>query len=91
MMPSRKDRFRKISAEARKATNASLAGEISSLTRLSEKDIQRLLPRKADKEQFGALMAIVADATSDNRKVAALKENMDEVGRVLVRILRLLL
>jgi len=90
-MPSRKDRFKKISAQAREATNTSLAGEISSLTRLNEEDIRRLLPRKVDKERFGTLMAIIADSTSDNRKVAALKENMDDVGQVLVRILKLLL
>jgi hypothetical protein len=90
-MPSRKDRFKKISAEAREATNASLAGEISSLTRLSEEDIQRLLPRKVDKERFGTLMAIVADSTSNNAKVAALKDNLDDVGQVLMRILKLLL
>jgi hypothetical protein len=90
-MSSRKERFKKISAEARAETNASLASEISSLTRLSEEDIRRLLPRKADKERFGTLMAIVADATDDNAKVAALKENLDEVGGVLVRILKLLL
>jgi hypothetical protein len=91
IMPSRKDRFKKISAEAREATNASLAGEISSLTRLSEEDIQRLLPRKVDKERFGTLMAIVADSTSNNAKVAALKDNLDDVGQVLMRILKLLL
>jgi len=90
-MPSRKDRFKKISAQAREATNTSLAGEISSLTRLSGEDIQRLLPRKVDKKRFGTLMAIIADSTSDNRKVAALKENIDEVGQVLVRILKHLL
>ena len=56
-----------------------------------QEDIQRLLPSKVDKERFGTLMAIVADTASDNRKVAALKENMDEVGQVLVRILKLLL
>ena len=91
IMPSRKDRFRKISEEAREATNANLAGEISSLTRLSEEDIQRLLPRKVDKERFGTLMAIVADSTSNNAKVAALKDNLDDVGQVLMRILKLLL
>ena len=90
-MPSRKDRFRKISEEAREATNANLAGEISSLTRLSEEDIQRLLPSKVDKERFGTLMAIVADSTSNNAKVASLKENMEDIGHVLVRILKLLL
>ncbi len=90
-MPSRKERFKSISSEARRATNAALAGEISSLTRLSEQDIQRLLPLKADKERFADLMAIVVDATDDNTKIAALKKNLDQVGGVLVRILKLLL
>jgi hypothetical protein len=90
-MPSRKERFKEISAEARKATNVGLAGELSSLTRLSEQDIQRLLPRKVDKEQFAALMAIVADSTDEDEKIAALKERLEEVGGVVVRILRLLL
>ena len=36
-------------------------------------------------------MAIVADSTSNNSKVASLKENMEEVGQVLMKILKLLL
>ena len=53
--------------------------------------MERLLPRKVDKEGFGTLMAIVAAGTDDNAKVAALRENLDDVGAVLVKILRLLL
>lgn len=53
--------------------------------------MERLLPRKIDKERFGTLMAIVAAGTDDNAKVAALRENLDEVGRVLVKILKELL
>jgi hypothetical protein len=91
MMPSRRERFARISREARESTNRALADEISSLTVLTEEDVERLLPRKADKEQFGALMAIVAAATDENTKVAALRDNLDNVGGVLVKILRLLL
>jgi hypothetical protein len=91
MMPSRRERFERISREARESTNRALAGEISSLTFLTEDDVERLLPRKQDKETFGTLMAIVASRTDDNAKVAALRENMDAVGLVLVRILKLLL
>ena len=90
-MPSRRERFERISREARESTNRALAGEISSLTFLTVEDVERLLPRKVDKEQFGRLMAIVASGTDDNTKVAALRENFDEVGRVLVKILKLLL
>ena len=52
--------------------------------------MERLLPRKVDKERFGSLMAIVAAGTDENTKVAALRENLDEVGTVLVKILKLL-
>jgi hypothetical protein len=91
MMPSRRQRFETISREAREQTNRALADEISSLTFLTEEDVERILPRKIDKEHFGTIMAIVAAHTDDNTKVAALRENLDDVGRVLVRVLKLLL
>jgi hypothetical protein len=90
-MSSRRERFERISREARDETNRALANEISSLTFLTEEDVDRILPRKADKEAFGVLMAIVAARTSEGAKVASLKKNMDQVGRVLVKVLRELL
>lgn len=90
-MPSRRERFEKISREAREKTNQALAGEISSLTFLTEDDVERLLPRKIDKERFGALMAIVAAGTDDNTKIASLRERLDELGTVLLRVLKELL
>jgi hypothetical protein len=91
MMSSRRERFERVSREARESTNRALAQELTALTFLTEQDVERLLPRKVDKERFGTLMAIVAADTDDNTKVAALKENLDEVGGVLMRILRLFL
>ena len=90
-MPSRKERFEKISREARDQTNRKLAGELSSLTLFTEEDVERLLPRKIDKERFGRLMAIVSGKSSDNEKVMALRENLDELGQILLRVLRELL
>ncbi len=90
-MSSRRERFERVSREARESTNRALAQELSALTFLTEQDVERLLPRKLDKERFGTLMAIVAADTDDNTKLAALKENLDEVGSVLMRILKLFL
>ena len=90
-MPSRRERFERISREAREETNRNLAGEISSLTFLTEEDVDRILPRKVDKERFGTLMAIVAARTDENTRLATLRENLDEVGAVLLRVLRELL
>jgi len=91
MMPSRRERFERISREAREETNKRLADEISSLTFLTEEDVGRILPRKVDKERFGTLMAIVASQTDDNTKLGTLREKLDEVGAVLLRVLRELL
>jgi hypothetical protein len=91
MMPSRRERFQKISAQARESTNKALADEISALSRLTEMDVDRLLPTKSDKERFGLLMGIVAAHADENRKALALRENIEEVGVVVVRLLRLLL
>ena len=90
-MPSRRERFEAISREAREQTNRNLAGEISSLTFLTEEDVERILPRKADKERFGTLMAIVSAGTDDNTKVAQLRDNLDDLGRVLIKVLKELL
>jgi len=90
-MPSRRDRFEKISREAREQTNRALADEISSLTFLTEEDVARLLPRKIDKERFGALMAIVASGTDENTRIATLRDRLDELGSVLLKVLKELL
>ena len=91
MMPSRRERFERISREARASTNRALAGEISALTTFTLEEVERILPTKAHKLRFGTLMAIVAARTDENTKVAAFKENLDDVGEVLVRVLKLLL
>ena len=91
MMPSRRERFQKISAQARASTNRELARDISDMSRLTEEDVDRLLPRKVDKERFGLLMGIVAAHADENRKAADLRENIEEVGVVVIRLLRLLL
>ena len=90
-MPSRRERFEKASREARESTNRALADEFSELTVLDADEVERLLPRKVDKERFAELMAIVAAGTDDNTKVADLKERFDEFGGVLVRVLKTLL
>ncbi|MFO8175868.1 MAG: hypothetical protein R6T96_16405 [Longimicrobiales bacterium] len=90
-MPSRRERFEKASREARESTNRALADEFSELTVLDADEVERLLPRKVDKERFADLMAIVAAGTDDNTKVAALKDRFDEFGGVLVKVLKTLL
>ena len=75
-------------ASALVSANAeALAADLEAL----DADVARILPRKVDRERFGALMAIVAASTDDNIKLAALREKLDEVGSVLLRVLKELL
>ena len=87
-MPSRIDRFREIAKKTRKETNAKLAREISALMPLTENEIARLLPTKADKENLMRLMEIVSDATTENQKLAALTANINKLGSVAIRVIK---
>lgn len=78
---------RKASGEAVQETNARLAGEMSSLTSLSQSDIQEIFPEKSDKEDFAELMKIVKSGTSQNQKINAIVQNSEKFGRVMISLL----
>jgi Lon protease-like protein len=82
-----KNRFAKIAEQSRQKTNAELADELSRLTPLTEAQLTAMLPTKQDKENLARLMAIVKGSTDQNKKVAQLKSNIDEVGGVVVKLL----
>jgi hypothetical protein len=86
-MPSRLDRYRAIARESGARTNEELDAEISRLTPLRDSQIARLLPNKGDKEKLAKLMEIVLDATEENEKIASLRDNIEELGSVAIRIL----
>lgn len=72
-------------------TNKELAEELAKLTPLTTAEIEALLPRKADKEKFTKLLQIVGKAEADNKKAAALIDNVEELGVVTVKVLGKLL
>lgn len=85
------NRFKDAAADAAKQTNAELKDELAKLTRLTEDEIGKLLPTKEDKENLARLLAVVAAATSENQKVAALRSNIEAFGPVVVRVLKQLM
>ena len=83
----------KYTAAARRAqtrTNEEYVGVISSLTRLKDDDVEKLFPEKSDKDKLMELLAIVNSETSQNEKIAQLKENGEKFGAVLIKVLKLL-
>jgi hypothetical protein len=82
-----RDSFEDILNEAEDLTQTELKSRISSLTRLSDADIQSICPEKEDKVALAGLMKIVDGAASDNAKKKQLADNMEQFGVIVLRIL----
>lgn len=85
-----KNRFTEIAKNASKKTDAQFATELTDLTKLTRSDLEKMLPARADQERLAALMAIVDSSAKENTKLARLKENLDELGPVVLRVLKAL-
>ena len=83
--------FADVMKDAAEKTNADLASEISSLTRLKDSDIERLFPTKSDKDHLLQLLDIVNAATEENRKIAQLKKNFDSIAGTVIRLVKVLI
>ena len=82
--------FERAALTAAERTNRQLAYELSRLTRLTETQIARIVPTKAEKEQLVRLLAIVCSARDEGNKVAHLRTDIDALGPVAVRLVQLL-
>lgn len=85
-----KNRFTDIAKNASKKTDAQFATELTRLTKLTRVDLEQMLPTRADQERLAQLMAIVDSSAKENTKLARLKSNLDELGPVVLRILKAL-
>lgn len=74
-------------SEEAKLTNQQLAGELAKIGPLSEKEVNRLLPNKIDKERLQKLINIVNSSSSEAEKIASLRENVTELGSVMIKII----
>lgn len=81
------DSFEAILDEAEDLTQKELKNRISSLTRLSDADIQSICPEKEDKVALAELMKIVDGASSENAKKKQLADNLEQFGVIVLRIL----
>ena len=68
-------------------TDRKLAGQIASITRLTEEDVQRLFPDPADVKKIAALMEIVKGSTAQNEKINAIVSNIKDFAGVAVTLL----
>jgi predicted flavoprotein YhiN len=68
-------------------TDEQLAGELAKLTPLTAEEIDKMLPRKVDKQHFNELLKIVNSSTSQNKKLASIKSNFATLGGVALKLL----
>lgn len=75
-----------IAAEARQETARDLAGDISSLTTMTDREINELFPKPGDKQRLAELMEIVNGAGSRNEKINGIVDNIEDLAGVVLKI-----
>lgn len=68
-------------------TSQELASQISSVTRLTDEEIQTLLPVPEDVRKMAELIKIVKSAEDDNVKARRLMDQIQELGEVTIKII----
>ncbi|MEN9372485.1 MAG: hypothetical protein RIR79_37 [Pseudomonadota bacterium] len=68
-------------------TDAALASQISSLTRLTDEDVQKLFPEPADVQKLAQLMEIVKGAGEKNEKINKFVAGSDQYASVVLTLL----
>ena len=73
--------------EAKEESDEALATRISSLTKMTDAEVQELFPSLDEKKKLAELMRIVNSATAENEKVNRLADNIETVGSTVIRLL----
>lgn len=75
-----------IIKETGENTDAALAGRISSLTRLTDAEIQELFPKAGDAKKLVELMQIVKSAEDRNTKINRIAENSEKFAGIVLTL-----
>jgi hypothetical protein len=90
-MPNDQDALNKdidqILDDAVARTNKKLALQISSVTRMTQDEVQKLFPAAADAEKLLKLMQTVKSAEDMNTKVTNIMSNIESFAGIIVTLL----
>lgn len=73
--------------ESAREAKEKFVSRVTSISRLTEEEIDDLFPDQADKKKLAKLMSIVKSAEDDNRKIVRLEGNLRELGDTLFTLL----
>ena len=81
-------KYSKAAKDAREATESEYASLISSVTTLTDSDIKKLFPQRADKEKLIELLAVVKESTDENDAINKLTANIDHLAGTIVKLVK---
>jgi|WetSurMetagenome_2_1015567.scaffolds.fasta_scaffold31534_3 hypothetical protein len=73
--------------DAAAATDAELAGKISSFCQLTDDEINSIAPQKVDKENLVQIISIVKDAAKSNQEKADAINSIKSSSDVLINLI----
>lgn len=82
--------FEDAARRAAEATDKQYASELSSLCRLTDAEIKKYFPERADKDALLDLLKVVKAATDENEKLVHLKNNIDRFAGIVVKLVKIL-
>jgi len=77
-----------IIRETEDSTDEKLAARISSITRMTDEEIQELFPLSGDIKKLFDLMKIVESADDRNTKIKNIVNNAEKFGGVILTLLK---
>ena len=77
-----------IIEDSASATDEILASRISSVTRMTDEEVQKLFPDPADVEKLIELMKIVKSSQRRNTKVKKIVSNAEDFGGIVLTLLQ---
>lgn len=81
------DNFDEISNNAKEQADEEVGAKISSVTRMSKKEVKDLFPETEEQKRLAELMQIVKSADDYNQKVNAIVQRAEEFSGVMVKLL----
>lgn len=76
-----------IADDAAIKTDRDLASQISSLTRMTDEEVQELFPNPADVKKLAALMKVVKSAEDRNLKINNISANAEQFAGIIITLL----
>jgi hypothetical protein len=77
-----------IIEESASATDERLASRISSITRMTDEEVQELFPNPADVKKLTELMKIVKSSEDRNSKINNIVSNAEDFGGIVLSLLQ---